>query len=679
MLDILRKNKKSLINVMLAGFIVILMIGFGVDTYNSDSQSKNAVIRIDGTEISDMQFARKQNQLEAEMRMKLGPNFDNFRSFLNIGQRAVDAAVMETLIFRLVDQLGFSASPRLIRDRIESLPFFQMNGLTESSYEMYRRSQGLTAEAFETMTRKEVAASQLEKVLVDLSLPSKMELKGAYRAAHTSVGLSYVAFDPKQYEAKVQADEAKLEQYYQSNSERFRSKKSVKYSWLSLDPAEYAAKVELSENDVRDLYEEKSAELIEPRKAKLRQVVLLKDAGKKAEAKGGALEEAMLGQKEDEKEAQSAEPQDEAQKKKAGSVLDRLNAGEDFAVIAKDISEDTTTKENGGDLGWITFDSLDETSRTAVEALKPGQTSDVIETPLAFKVIRLEEIQEERQKPFDEVKESLEQEQRRLVAPEYARAATEALYEKWRTSPEDRELSLEEFAKKNNLKARTTSQPLTVDMTADAGESLPPHLTEKTVSFSKGDRELLSIDDADYLVEVLEVRDSSVPPFAEVKEQVTKEFVAAESKLLAKAAAEELLNAIRPGDANTPRKTLAAAAQERGLTVTQSALSSRAKPASDPIFSIPEAQRVAFSLTPSRPVPKSVIDGGASFYAVELRERTAPSEEEVASKFGEVQSAEEERLQGRLITFMLAALKATADIWVDPALLDRFDGDVDQA
>ena len=68
-------------------------------------------------------------------------------------------------------------------------------------------------------------------------------------------------------------------------------------------------------------------------------------------------------------------------KKKIQNILGRLDAGEDFATLAMNYSEDPDTSPNGGDLGFTPQSGLERTdpvTRDAVLKLKPGQYSGVI-------------------------------------------------------------------------------------------------------------------------------------------------------------------------------------------------------------------------------------------------------------------------------------------------------------
>lgn len=73
----------------------------------------------------------------------------------------------------------------------------------------------------------------------------------------------------------------------------------------------------------------------------------------------------------------------------AQAVLTRLNAGEDFAALAADLSRDVTTREQGGDLGWFTEADLltPELAAVAFET-QPNEIAGPVETILGYHVIQ---------------------------------------------------------------------------------------------------------------------------------------------------------------------------------------------------------------------------------------------------------------------------------------------------
>jgi peptidyl-prolyl cis-trans isomerase SurA len=120
--------------------------------------------------------------------------------------------------------------------------------------------------------------------------------------------------------------------------------------------------IKVSPQTMRERYEKNIEKYRTPEKIKLRIIMLKK------------------GDADDEKTKKRAEADD---------VVTRLKAGEDFAALAKKVSQDSNA-ENGGEWDWIMPDALREDLAKVVASLKVDQVSDVIETPDGFYVIKCE-------------------------------------------------------------------------------------------------------------------------------------------------------------------------------------------------------------------------------------------------------------------------------------------------
>lgn len=68
-------------------------------------------------------------------------------------------------------------------------------------------------------------------------------------------------------------------------------------------------------------------------------------------------------------------------------VLAKVKAGEDFALLAKNFSDDVTG-QNGGDLGWFSKGDMVEKFEETAYNLVVGETSDIIETPYGYHIIK---------------------------------------------------------------------------------------------------------------------------------------------------------------------------------------------------------------------------------------------------------------------------------------------------
>lgn len=73
----------------------------------------------------------------------------------------------------------------------------------------------------------------------------------------------------------------------------------------------------------------------------------------------------------------------------AQQVLQRLQNGEDFAVISAEVSKDVTTRDQGGDLGWFMDGELLQPGLSqAAFSLEPGQIAGPLVTSLGYHVIQ---------------------------------------------------------------------------------------------------------------------------------------------------------------------------------------------------------------------------------------------------------------------------------------------------
>lgn len=140
---------------------------------------------------------------------------------------------------------------------------------------------------------------------------------------------------------------------------------------------------------------------------------------------------------------------EERQKRRseADALLERLRNGEDFAGLAKEISEDSGSAQKGGDLGFFTRGKMVKEFENAAFALKaPGDLSEVVETDFGLHILMLEQRQEERQQSFEEVKD--------VIVDNLAREWVEQEVEAWRkevVSPERAEIdkaTLDAFVKR---------------------------------------------------------------------------------------------------------------------------------------------------------------------------------------------------------------------------------------
>lgn len=104
----------------------------------------------------------------------------------------------------------------------------------------------------------------------------------------------------------------------------------------------------------------------------------------------------------------------------AKHIIADLEAGGDFAAIAKEKSEDTGTKEQGGELDWSEAEGYVQPFGEALKALKKGErTKEPVKTSYGYHIIELEDVKSLPFPEFDQVKPQIQQQLATKIRDDY--------------------------------------------------------------------------------------------------------------------------------------------------------------------------------------------------------------------------------------------------------------------
>ena len=148
--------------------------------------------------------------------------------------------------------------------------------------------------------------------------------------------------------------------------------------------AEVNTKVTVQQGDIDTFYQQNPDKFQQPERVKASHILIRVEENADAKAKDAA-------------------------KAKATDVLKQVKAGKDFAALAKEHSQDPGSAVQGGDLGFFQQGQMVGAFERAAFALKPGEVSDIVETPFGFHIIKMAEKQAARTVPIEEVKPQIEQ------------------------------------------------------------------------------------------------------------------------------------------------------------------------------------------------------------------------------------------------------------------------------
>jgi peptidyl-prolyl cis-trans isomerase C len=104
----------------------------------------------------------------------------------------------------------------------------------------------------------------------------------------------------------------------------------------------------------------------------------------------------------------------------ATQIIADLDAGGDFAAIAKEKSEDTGSKEEGGELDWSEAESYVQPFGEALKSLKKGErTKEPVKTNYGYHIIELEDVRSVPFPEFEQVRPQIQQQLATKVRDDY--------------------------------------------------------------------------------------------------------------------------------------------------------------------------------------------------------------------------------------------------------------------
>jgi peptidyl-prolyl cis-trans isomerase C len=164
---------------------------------------------------------------------------------------------------------------------------------------------------------------------------------------------------------------------------------------------EVIAKINVTEKDMQLYYKVHQEEFKTPEMVRARHILIKVDKSASEEDKKNA-------------------------KEKAEEILKRIKSGEDFAKLASEFSDDSGSKKKGGDLGFFSKGKMVPAFEKVAFSLKPGEVSDIVETPFGFHIIKVEEKKESILEPYEKVKDKVKDN----VFAEFRKAKVEEFVEK---------------------------------------------------------------------------------------------------------------------------------------------------------------------------------------------------------------------------------------------------------
>jgi len=390
MLQSIRDNAQSSIAKGIVALMIVPFVFFGIDSFFTGGGAKN-VAEVNGVEISERDLIIGIENQKRRIQGQMGDSFDP-----NIVTDAVlKPGVLESLIQRQLysdtaESLGLEASEALLDQTIVSSPEFQENGqFSTERYEGLLRANGMLPSDHRQQLRTQITARHLISGFSETDFVTKRDLANTSKVTHQRRDIRYIVV-PAANAADVTAitdDEVKA--YYESNTSEFMREDQLKLDYLELKLSDF--EVDVSEEEIKDTYEREKA----------------------------AFEPDVEWQVAHILAAVNDDAEREQASTKINEVETRLNAGEEFSVLAESSSDDTGSAESGGELGYFgpgIFPEFD----SALQKLEVGQVSEVVETESGLHLLKLLDVKKSTFATYEQSRDRIELElQGSRATPEY--------------------------------------------------------------------------------------------------------------------------------------------------------------------------------------------------------------------------------------------------------------------
>jgi peptidyl-prolyl cis-trans isomerase D len=389
MLQSIHDKLKGWVAGVVLGAIGLVFVFWGI---NWTLSAPNYAAKVNGVEISPNEVRQSyQQQLAQIERQSNAPLDDAMRN--EIKRRVLDEYVNTEALVTRADDLGYRVSDQQLLQAMSQVPAFQVDGKFDLSHAVaVLNAQGRSVSEIEGLFRRDVKLRQLDSALMASSFATPTELKEYRALTRQQRELTWATAAAAKYEAGVAPDDAALRAYFEAHKSDYMTPETVNLRYVELSLSELASTVKVDDAQLKAYYEEQKAKtpesFVQGEQRRVRHILLSVNDPK----------------------------EDAAVKAKAEGILKRAQAGEDFAKLAKEFSQDPGSATQGGDLGWAERKVYVGPFGDAAFSMKVDEIKGPVKTQFGYHILKLDGIQPEKIKTFDESKADLETEYKRTEA-----------------------------------------------------------------------------------------------------------------------------------------------------------------------------------------------------------------------------------------------------------------------
>src|SRR5438128_319083 len=409
MITVMRRYRRVLQVGLLVVIAAFVLTSVYVGSMSGGARNRGDVVAtVNGEAIPVERYQRRyQAYLDAYSRVYRDRFSPTLAEQLGLPQQAVNDLVQEAVVVQRARAEGLEVSDEELNAQIQAVPAFAENGrFSLARYQDFLRRRGVSASAFENDVRRELTRMKVETTVKAGIKVSDPELERAFALRREEVRAAWALVETAPLVAAATASDEEAAAYLKAHPAEFQLPERRRVQYVTLAPKDF--RPQLPDAEVEKYYTDHAKEFETPQQVHAAHVLV------PVPQTGGS------------------EAEDSARTKVA-DVIRRAKAGEDFARLAAEISEDPGSKSKGGDLGWISKGEMVPAFEAVAFTLRRGEISpEPVRSPFGFHAIKVFESRAAGKKPLREVAAQI----RDRLAAEAAETGETARFS--RTKPAER-------------------------------------------------------------------------------------------------------------------------------------------------------------------------------------------------------------------------------------------------
>lgn len=509
-------------------YVIVILISipfalWGLNEYFGGAPAQ-VVAEVNGVEIPARAYQQEFQQQRQQLAQMFGGRIPSGAVDENMmRENALQTLIRRELVAQMAEDKGFRISASAVASEIRAVPGFQRDGVFDPErYRQIMESQRRSPAEFEARVAQAMLLEQFQSGYQRSAFLPEAMVEDFVRLRHERRQVSVHRFPAEAYAERVQVSEDDIAAFYAEHGEQFQTPERLRLAYLLLDDATLAEQVSVTEDDLRREYEQRSDRFTQPEERRASHILIRVEPGADADTVAAA-------------------------EVRAREARARIEAGEDFAEVARAVSDDPMAETAGGDLGYIARGDIDPTLEGVLFTMRVGDVSQPVRTGLGLQIVRLTDIEAARREPFEAVRDEVEAEFRSRRVEGLHIELTERLL-------------TESFEQPGTLEPAAEATGLSIAFTdwftrqgADEGIASEPEVLR--VAFSQEVRQgrnsdLIDLPDGRVVVVRLHEYEPAAPrPLEEVAEEIRLQLVWEESRRLAEADGVRALEALQAGSA----------------------------------------------------------------------------------------------------------------------------------